>query len=281
MPPEAAQLLRLGRGEHAATLFLIHPVGGSAFCYARLASLLDDTFLCYGVQARGMDAEEAIWPGSVAALAEAYLNQLAPFFKGGPVVLGGWSMGGLIAAEMAALLESRGGILPRLVMIDTATRLDLDYIGDGYHQTFLEHFLRDLAGLGTSSSGVAFGEVTEAALPAALVQLQKEAVRRGAPLGSVSATALARYYQVFRANLLRELAHTPTRAPIDSTLIRAEHQAPEFPASTDYGWNDYHQAVAVHSLPGTHYSLMGPPQVTEIAKVLRELARQGQTELAG
>ena len=77
-------------------LFLIHPAGGHVFPYAHLARHLGSDQPCYGLQARGL--EEGQEPHSrIEDMAAYYIEALRTVQPRGPYLLGGWSMGGVIA----------------------------------------------------------------------------------------------------------------------------------------------------------------------------------------
>jgi thioesterase domain-containing protein/acyl carrier protein len=100
----------------AAPLFLVHPVGGTVFCYRRLAELLARPVV--GIQARGLDGREPPLT-SIDAMAELYLEQARSVHPGGPWTLGGWSLGGVVAFEMARRLRAAGEDVAPVVLIDS------------------------------------------------------------------------------------------------------------------------------------------------------------------
>ncbi|MDY7096473.1 MAG: AMP-binding protein, partial [Acidobacteriota bacterium] len=102
--------------ETVAPLFLVHPVGGTVFCYRRLAELLERPVV--GIQARGLDGREAPL-ASIDAMAELYLEQAREAHPGGPWTLGGWSLGGVVAFEMARRLRVAGEEVAPVVLIDS------------------------------------------------------------------------------------------------------------------------------------------------------------------
>jgi thioesterase domain-containing protein len=103
-------------------LFLVHPIGGNVHCYLPLARLLAARGRpVYGFQARGADGAEEALP-TVEQMASAYLDELRRHRPSGPYHLGGWSMGGVVALEMAQRLRAAGERVPRLVLIDAPSR---------------------------------------------------------------------------------------------------------------------------------------------------------------
>ncbi|XXX73986.1 amino acid adenylation domain-containing protein [Sorangium sp. So ce134] len=97
-------LVRLSAEGDATPLFLVHPVGGSVFCYRDLAAELAGVSV-YALQASGFDGSDEILT-DVPSMARAYLKEIRAVQPSGPYLLGGWSFGSLVAFEMARILRA-------------------------------------------------------------------------------------------------------------------------------------------------------------------------------
>ncbi|HKG13541.1 MAG TPA: amino acid adenylation domain-containing protein, partial [Pyrinomonadaceae bacterium] len=98
--------------------FCVHPVGGGVFCYRALARRLGREQPFYGLQAR--DLFEGQEPHTdVEAMAADYVEGLRSVQPTGPYRLGGWSLGGVVAFEMAQQLQRRGESVSLLALIDS------------------------------------------------------------------------------------------------------------------------------------------------------------------
>src|SRR5436305_6176250 len=93
--------------------FCVHPIGGNVLCYLDLSRHLAPEQPFYALQTP--DPAEA----SVEAMAARYLREVRRVQPRGPYRLGGWSMGGLVAFEMARQLERAGEELELVALIDT------------------------------------------------------------------------------------------------------------------------------------------------------------------
>ena len=100
------RLLTLRPAGNDAPIFCVHPAGGLGWCYSGLLSVLDRTGGVYALQADGRDGGPL--PGSLREVAETYLDAMESVAPQGPIRLLGWSVGGVIAHEMAALARGRG-----------------------------------------------------------------------------------------------------------------------------------------------------------------------------
>ena len=99
-------------------LFLVHPAGGHVFLLRELARELGDDQPLWGLRALGTEAGEEPLP-TVEAMAERYLEAVRAVQPAGPYLLGGSSMGGMVAFEMAQRLSAAGEEVELLALLDT------------------------------------------------------------------------------------------------------------------------------------------------------------------
>ncbi|WP_107420956.1 non-ribosomal peptide synthetase [Streptomyces sp. CB03234] len=110
-------VLPLRAGGSAPALFCLHPVGGVSWMYSALMRHIDSDHPIYGIQARGLNGPAEL-PGSVAEMAEHYAREIREVQPEGPYHLLGWSMGALIAHEVAVQLQRQGAEVGLLVNLD-------------------------------------------------------------------------------------------------------------------------------------------------------------------
>jgi amino acid adenylation domain-containing protein len=118
-PSSTSSLVRLSSGG-IPPFFCVHPIGGHVMCYLDLTRCLGDSRACYGIQARGLHGEAAPF-SNIAVMARHYLEEIRAVQPHGPYLLGGWSMGGTVAFEMAQQLRAQGETIALLVLIDSET----------------------------------------------------------------------------------------------------------------------------------------------------------------
>jgi thioesterase domain-containing protein len=115
--PIPRHLITIQAGSSGAGIFLIHSIAGE-FTWAKyLARKLGASQSVYAFAAPGLNSDAPFF-FSLEAMAAAYLHDVRTFQPSGPYSLGGYSMGGVIAFEMARQLEACGEQVGLLVMID-------------------------------------------------------------------------------------------------------------------------------------------------------------------
>jgi amino acid adenylation domain-containing protein len=100
-------------------LFFVHGWGGDVYCFLELIKLLPPDQPCYGVQAVGLDGKSARH-ATVEEMAAHYVKEITSFQPDGAFYLTGYSLGGLIAFEIARQLHRLGRRVALLGLFDSA-----------------------------------------------------------------------------------------------------------------------------------------------------------------
>jgi acyl transferase domain-containing protein/thioesterase domain-containing protein len=269
-----------GQGERPP-FWCIHPAGGIGLCYAELARLLGPDQPFYTFQARGADGEREP-RGSVQAMAQSYLAELRAVQPDGPYLLGGWSMGGSIAFEMARLLRRAGQEVALLALIDTPA------VPAGSAPDTLDDEELAAAMLGPEI-GLTPADLRRHTPERRLeLVLERASQARVLPEG-LQAQQFRRVLRMFRthANAWWNYRPQPYDGPI-TVLRAAEPLPPGLPgalagllggwvarrahqrAGADLGWSALTSGdVTAVELPGNHQTLVKPPHVQALADQLR------------
>jgi thioesterase domain-containing protein len=102
-------------------LYCVHSVSGAAGTdFLNLAQRLDSTVGFYGIQAPPKLMLDPEFGGSIESLADHYVKALVKFQPRGPLMLGGYCIGGIIAVEMARRLRAQGREVGPILAIDGA-----------------------------------------------------------------------------------------------------------------------------------------------------------------
>ncbi|ONM50128.1 non-ribosomal peptide synthetase [Nocardia donostiensis] len=109
--------IRPDTGAGRPPLFCVHPAIGLSWCYSGLLAHLAPDRPVYGLQAPHVAGQ----PGfdSIGAAAEHYVQHIRSVQPHGPYHLLGWSLGGLIAHEVAVQLQEAGEQVALLALMDS------------------------------------------------------------------------------------------------------------------------------------------------------------------
>jgi len=158
----------------AAPLFAIHPAIGLAWSFTSLLPHIDHSRAVYGLQNPALSGGEPA--ASIADLAADYVRRIREQVPHGPYRLLGWSLGGLIAHEVAVALQELGEDVEQLTILDS-------YILAEHPEMVRRESLLDLLG----EFGIDTAELTEIPDEDAIA----DAVRAGGgPLAALSADQL-------------------------------------------------------------------------------------------
>ncbi|MDX7989230.1 amino acid adenylation domain-containing protein, partial [Xenorhabdus sp. 12] len=253
-------------------LFLVHETSGDPLVYSPLAALLPPELPVYALQALGIHTLDNP-PTSIEALAACHILAMRRVQPQGPYRLAGWSIGGLIAYEIAQQLISQGDVVEFLGMIDS------------YH-----HFNTD------NNASINTGQPASAGAEAKQIEYVIDSLRTQANINEQDLKKLHQFSELgpvldfcieqqwLPANitsgdiLLRlHTAEMVTRLGQEyqaakSNLAIHLYTADELASDDNWrGWQDIAGSYsALHPIGGTHFSIMQPPLLNQIVDSITE-----------
>jgi thioesterase domain-containing protein len=117
-PTRFSNALLLRSGSSRSPVFLLHGVGGNVMEFFEVVKSMDSPQAIYGLQARGSDGLESPLD-SIEAMAEYHIDAMRRVGSPGPYVVFGYSLGGLIALEIARRFKESEQPVALLSMIDS------------------------------------------------------------------------------------------------------------------------------------------------------------------
>ena len=287
---EQARLLRqLGGGDAPlmvsisargrAPLFVIHPVGGNILCYRELARQLEPDLALHGLRARGTEAGET----PVASLADMAATAVAEIrghtsrADGGPIHLGGWSMGGMLAYEIARQLQTAGEPLGHLFLIDSWITGAEPQRPDNHFRTVAAFYQDALGGAPVADE---LAEVASLPDRQQLRHARAALEAAGRPLSDVDPQDLERLFALYLANYqaLRDFRPLPLAWP--AVLYQADRSsAASFPGLRPFAdWLAEEPVAAaacqVVTLAEDHYSIMTGDAIRRLGQEISETCSQ-------
>ncbi|WUH89174.1 amino acid adenylation domain-containing protein [Streptomyces sp. NBC_00433] len=243
-----------------AEVHLFHPVGGSVSCYTDFARLWAGPVRAFQhpALARGGPADTR---AELVAMAAAYRAELLRLTPKGPYLLGGWSMGGVLAYEVAGQLATEGHQV-RVFMIDSdlANLRQPDTDTDRHRE-----FLADLAGgvLPADVAAAVDGSDGEGRSAAA----RDAAVAHGLLPAEVDPAGYERLMRVHAANLGALARYRPAASAVPALLFVAGGVDRPDPVPA---WRAVCRDLETEVWPADHYSIMAPPCQRAVADRVAE-----------
>jgi thioesterase domain-containing protein len=218
-------------------LFLVHPIGGTVYSYRPLASQLGKLRPVLAFEAPAISGRGPC-RASVRELASDYVWALLATQPRGKYHLAGWSFGGVVAFEMARILESQGRKVAFLGLIDSIlpSKRDRDLLRDqpGW---LAEAFSRDL-------SAASAGKV------------------------NIDSKETEQLFKVYEAHALALLDYRPGPLQGGISLYMATEKDRDREDSIDIWSRGSSGRVDLQRIPGDHYSIMSGASCTKMASLI-------------
>jgi amino acid adenylation domain-containing protein len=284
-------IVQLSGGVTEPPLFLLHAVGGTVSAYVPLAQELAGTFKVYGLESPGLRDTGAVAPGLHDLVAD-YTRRIREVQPAGPYRLAGWSMGGVIAFEVAQRLELDGAGVDLLILLDPPFAIPADFVPD--QAQLAGRFVADAAHtLGWDTIDAPNPAVTAPAAQLAWLAARLstgDSADDGADSGAgegadegvrAAAAQLQQRFDVFEAHSRMLAGYQPAaprvRAP---TLIVSATASPNAPARMH--WPAVLTGpVAILRVDSDHYAFLRPPLVADVGASIRKVhndPRQGRAD---
>ena len=225
--------------------FCVHPSGGHVLGLRALARYLGNDQPFYGLEPPGRDGEQRPLE-RVEDLAAHYIEEIRGLQTQGPYYLGGYSMGGTVAFEMAQQLRNQGQEVGLLALFDPTTpRNDLF----SRISPFVSRNLRVLIELGIRE------ELRRI--------MSKVRAKRG-----WWAAASQPNSPVSRPNARAKSRYVPKSYPGPITLFWAD-ESPVGSNDRRLAWRNFTtEGLDLHVVPGGHSSMLTEPHVKVLAEQL-------------
>jgi amino acid adenylation domain-containing protein len=268
-------------------LFFVHAVGGQVLSYLDLGRHLGQAQPLYGLQSR-QGNKESTQHARLEEMASEYVEAIRAFQTVGPYRLGGWSMGGVIAFEMARQMHDQGQEVALLALVDSYAPSIIPAGPRSADETYANDLANFALHLGFTQDRITVAGSTLLTLPPAeqLAYLLSEAKASGLVGIDMTLHELSAMWEAFQANFKIMTSYRGGSYQGKVTLFCAESQLGagiskngSLLEDREKGWGNWAQGVEVIPLPGNHFTIIREPQVKVLAEQLLarlETAAQGQ-----
>jgi amino acid adenylation domain-containing protein len=255
-------VIQLRPGTSGTPLFCVHPVGGNVLAYRQFVEHLAEGYPVYAIRAEGLSGGE-VPQHDLRTMAKRYVEAIRRIHPNGPYRLCGWSMGGIIALEMATQLASHERV-ELVTMIDSYAQETTGRVLE--EAELLNWMARDIAGMAGSPVDLRASDLGTGG--AARRRLIERAVAHGAMPKDVPTEQLQRLCSVLESNLQAMFAHQPRPYAGAALLIHTCDGPDDDPRHALAGWRDLLPNLTAHFVSGNHYTLLEPPAVQRLAHLL-------------
>jgi amino acid adenylation domain-containing protein len=247
----ATCLVPLRAGPPGTPLFCIHGMGGHLASFMPLAIHLAAQRSVYGLQGRGLE------PGRephdrIEDMAACYLDEIRGVQPSGPYLLAGWSMGGMIALEIAQRLANAGEDVPLVTMLDThlvVTKRDYEELTNAAVMRWVLPHLK-----------IPPAEIKKLPFDEQWALIEEKAQQEA----GIAAAAIRRLANVCKSHLAANSQYTPQPYAGPVALLRAARSR----GGREDRWKSICPQISVEQVPGDHYSMLRKPNVDTLAERL-------------
>jgi amino acid adenylation domain-containing protein len=253
----------------ASPFFCVHAVGGNVLSYVDLSRRLGPEQPFYGLEARGLDGQHA--PAtSIEEMAADYIEAIRALQPEGPYLLGGWSMGGMIALEMVQQLHAQNQEVAILVLLDTVVPArDAEPENELSDLLLMASFAEEL-GLSPDQLDLSLERLSQLKLEEQLAYALDQAKARSLVPPDMERAVINGLFQVFKANMLAHRKYVPQAPPCPTVLLKAsEHFNGEGDEALERWKKIDAGRMSIHLVPGDHTSMLREPQVEILASHLK------------
>jgi amino acid adenylation domain-containing protein len=289
----AGLLLQEGWSPPSSSLIPIHPEGSKPpfFCIhgawgtvgfgLRLARHLGPDQPFYGLQSPGFDGEQDPLT-QIEAMASHYVNEIRRVQPQGPYFLGGLSMGGIVAFEVAQQLCAQGQKVALLALLDSVPPVPVSFLRAWVNRSqraFVYYLIRRFVLHGHNLLQLGLAEQRSYILEKARILRARIASRWPLGNGSIQARHQRDIYpvKVREANIQAFQSYRPQTYPGRITLFLASESPVRSSLDRRMGWRELAVGgLEVCEVAGDHYNMISEPNAKGLAEKLWDCLQKAQ-----
>ncbi|MFL0660621.1 amino acid adenylation domain-containing protein [Cylindrospermopsis raciborskii UAM/DH-MRr] len=251
-------------------LFLVHQAGGYGLSYSVLAEKLavgmGKKLPIYAIQSPGLDGKQSPLE-SIEEMANTYIHTIREIQPHGPYLLGGHSLGGLIAFAMASQLEAMGEQIERVLIIDTHPPMPTDETIASLEDNagIICFMVEQIALFFNKNVTINYQTISSLDQDSQLDYVAQTLEQHNLIPPNSGNSLIARLIKVYKANLRASLVYQPPVNRSNITLFITPSLAAKFPNDPTVGWQKLTtQKVQVCRVMGEHQTMLKEPEVENL-----------------
>ncbi len=255
--PLSSNLLEVRAGRPGEPLlFVVHGAGGHVMFMQQWQKFFEGWSL-YGLESPGVDGIS--WPnGSLKSVVSGYVAALESIPANGPVLLAGYSGGGVYAYEMARQLTHKGKEVELLILIDTyhpAVR-SRPHTWSERWAVFSQHPLQTLKGIWQR----------KVSLPFRVYDSRQRFVKRGKRVPFELRQPILEY-----SFAKTKASYQPKPYDGPALLVRSLQVIPVYDHVDDhFGWNGLLSDLQIIKVPGNHFDIVQEPNLRYLVEAIEK-----------
>jgi thioesterase domain-containing protein/acyl carrier protein len=255
----ASSLVTLRDSAIGSPIFCIHGLGGHIVNFIPLSRELKTDRPIVGIQGVGVDGQNAPHEG-IEEMARYYARQIITRQPSGPVQVVGWSMGGLIAMEIARELQSHGRCAHDLIMLDT----HLSLADRSLEEVTEESVIKQIA----PRVGLSIKNLRRLTIEQQWEHvLEASQQYTGSKHSDGNADEIRRLAEMCKSHLIAIGRYQPKR--IEKKIFMLQAARPWRLA--DPRWRLLCTGFASETVAGSHYSMLASPDVQQVCRAIEKI----------
>lgn len=253
-------------------LYIVHGGGLNILPFYAVAKHMDEEQPVYGIQAKGLDGVERPLT-TVESIASQYVQELLKQNPHGPYLLAGYSLGGIIAYEMAKQLEALGKEVGKVILFDT-------YAYQSDHRENWKVRLRNQIrhGIGKRVFDLylwrhhpdIFKRIKVNSLRKKVNQVKK-ALHMKVQSDETDLIKTFKKVESVYKEACKEYVITPRKGSVH--LLKARIQTGYLPDAKYMGWKPYVDNIRVWEVEGEHIDMLSPTHAPKFAEILQQVIK--------
>ncbi len=251
-----------------STIAWIHPAGGEVMSYYPIAAALSADFDSVAFTAIDHHLKENL---SIQGLASEYSDEMQLQRSASNTILAGWSMGALIAHEMAVCFSAKG-LQPPLILVDQP----VPHHGYSIPQSYEKSVISYIEKIGVfAGEDIRLACVTDMQVDYGL--LYREFIRLTLMPAEVTMAEFRTFLDinVKHNNIISKFNPSIYRGPTlllkaaEKIMLKTSNPQPEY-FLDDLGWGAFCPNLTIVEVPGNHITILSGNYAASTAKVAHE-----------